>query len=180
METKLHARMSELLNLFTVLTTIKNRGGNRKMLKILYKRNSHLEIVNRSIKNCKHSCLFEQLFYRSSHWVPLNSQKHVQRVATCLERRIQSWVSMIQRLNARKALFDRKRKEGRKTARRFRFQTFYFIFQFHYYKRSLQRLHYITKARKKQNSKLHKSLKVKMCTVTKGAQEFELVNATSN
>ena len=75
MESKLHAGMSELLNLFTFVTTIKNRGGNRKMLKILYKRNSHLEIVNRSIKNCKHSCLFEQLFYRSSHWVSLEFQK---------------------------------------------------------------------------------------------------------
>lgn len=45
------------------------------MLKILYKLNSHLEIVNRSIKNCKHSCLFEQLFYRGSHWVPLEFPK---------------------------------------------------------------------------------------------------------
>ena len=45
------------------------------MLKILYKRNSHLEIVNRSITNCKHSCLFEQLFYRGSHWVPLEFPK---------------------------------------------------------------------------------------------------------
>ena len=45
------------------------------MLKIVYKRNSHLEIVNRSITNCKHSCLFEQLFYRGSHWVPLKFPK---------------------------------------------------------------------------------------------------------
>lgn len=45
------------------------------MLKILYKRNSHLEIVNRSITNCKHSCLFEQSFYRGNHWVPLDFPK---------------------------------------------------------------------------------------------------------
>ena len=45
------------------------------MLKILYKRNSHLEIVNRSITNCKHSCLFEQSFYRGNHWVPLEFPK---------------------------------------------------------------------------------------------------------
>ena len=66
------------LNLFTVVTTIKNQNRGvviEKMLKILYKRNSHLEIVNRSITNCKHSCLFEQLFYRGSHWVPLKFPK---------------------------------------------------------------------------------------------------------
>ena len=45
------------------------------MLKILYKRNSHLEIVNRSITNCKHSCLFEQSFNRGNHWVPLEFPK---------------------------------------------------------------------------------------------------------
>ena len=78
METKLYARMSELFESFHCRDNDKKSkswGGNRKMLKILYKRNSHLEIVNRSITNCKHSCLFEQLFYRGSHWVPLKFPK---------------------------------------------------------------------------------------------------------
>ena len=122
------------------------------MLKILYKRDSHIKIVNRSIKNCKHSCLFEQLFFRGSHWVPLEFPKTRPTGRDLfgtpdLELGIHN--SEIKANRRQESSLWLKKKRGTQKSKKIQISDFLLLFQFHYYKRSLQKLQYITKARKK-------------------------------
>ena len=118
------------------------------MLKILYKRDSHLEIVNRSIKNCKHSCLFEQLFYRSSHWVSLEFQKTRPTGRDLFGTRDLELGIHNSKINRQESALWLKKRRGTQNRKKIQISDFLLFFSSIITRGHYKKLHNITKARK--------------------------------